>query len=124
METITKRGFSPAEIAKMLGVSMATIYREIDKGKLQCVRVGTRRVITKWDLETYIGKERTEMLLEEENHEESDQMVKIVEKERLAKIDAAMGMFAHLTVSVDNFLKEKQKDIDIENRHFENRGEK
>jgi excisionase family DNA binding protein len=43
METITKRGFSPAEIAKMLGVSMATIYREIDKGKLQCVRVGTRR---------------------------------------------------------------------------------
>jgi excisionase family DNA binding protein len=51
METITKRGFSPAEIAKMLGVSMATIYREIDKGKLQCVRVGTRRVITKWDLE-------------------------------------------------------------------------
>ncbi|MDQ1326935.1 MAG: DNA-binding protein [Candidatus Poribacteria bacterium] len=121
MKTMSKKGFSPAEIAEMLGVSLATIYREIDRGKFQCVKVGARRVITVWDLEAYLGKERAKMLLDEINHEESDQNEKIAEEERLARIDAAMGMLAHIPGSVDDFMREKQKDIDIENR-FRDRG--
>jgi len=35
-----------------------------------------------------------------------------------ARIDAVMGMFAHLPGSVEDFIKEKQKDIEIENRRW------
>lgn len=42
----------------------------------------------------------------------------ITEQERLAGIDAVMGMFAHLPGSVEDFIKEKQKDIEIENRRW------
>jgi hypothetical protein len=42
----------------------------------------------------------------------------ITEQERLARIDSAMGMFAHLPGSVEDFMKEKQKDIEIENRRW------
>ena len=37
LAVITQKGFSPMEVAKMLGVSQATIYREIEKGKLKSV---------------------------------------------------------------------------------------
>jgi excisionase family DNA binding protein len=111
------------EVAKMLGVSLATIYREMDRGKLDSVKVGTRRVITQWDLEEYLGKERAEKMLESKSEKEFISVKDISERERLARIDAAMGMFAHLPGSVEDFMKEKQKDIEIENRHFINRGE-
>ncbi|MDQ1318190.1 MAG: DNA-binding protein [Candidatus Poribacteria bacterium] len=118
LKTMSKKGFSPAEIAEMLGVSLATIYREIDRGKLQCVKVGVRRVITVWDLEAYLGKERARMLLEDESDIEPTQMAIMSEKERIATIKAARGMWAHLPGSVDDFIKEKQKDIKIENRNW------
>ena len=73
-------------------------------------------------LEEYLGKERAEMLLKSVSDEEGHQRSELTEQERLARIDAAMGMFAHLPGSVDDFIKEKQKDIDIEERHPENRG--
>jgi len=115
---ITKRGFSPMEVAKMLGVSQATIYREMKKEKLKSVRVGSRRVITQWDLEAYLGKERANALLTEDNEK---QFSELSEQERIARIKAVRGMFAHLPGSVDDFIKEKQKDIEIENRRWKDK---
>jgi len=112
------------EVAKMLGVSHATVYREMNRGHLSSVKVGTRHVITQWDLEKYLGKERAKMLLKGVNGEEDHQRLVLTEQERLARIDAAMGMFAHLPGSVDDFMREKQKDIDAEERHLENGGHK
>jgi excisionase family DNA binding protein len=124
LKTIIKKAFSPMEVAKMLGVSHATIYREMNRGRLNSVKVGTRRVITQWDLEEYLGKERARALLEDVSNEEATQRSEAAEQDRLARIDAAMGMFAHLPGSLDGFMKEKQRDINIEDRHFENRGQK
>lgn len=47
----------------MLGVGRATIYREMKRGKLNSIKVGSRRVITQADLEAYLGKERTNVLI-------------------------------------------------------------
>ena len=88
----------------MLGVSHATVYREMDRGRLGSVKVGTRRVITQWDLEEYLGKERARTLLEGVSGEESPQESEHAEQERLERIDKAMGMFAHLTGSTDDFM--------------------
>ncbi|HGJ66939.1 TPA: DNA-binding protein [bacterium] len=115
LSVITQKGFSPMEIAKMLGVSHATIYREIEKGKLSSVKVGARRVITQWDLEAYLGKERADALLAENNEKKFDELS---DQERFARIDAVMGMFAHIPGSVDDFMMEKQKDIEVENRRW------
>lgn len=115
LAVITQKGFSPMEVAKILGVSQATIYREIEKGKLKSVKVGTRHVITQWDLELYLGKERSNALLMEDSEKKFDELS---EQERLARIDAVMGMFAHIPGTVDDFIKEKQKDIEIENRRW------
>ena len=106
------------EVAKMLGVSQATIYREMKKEKLKSVRVGSRRVITQWDLEAYLGKERANALLTEDNEK---QFSELSEQERIARIKAVRGMFAHLPGSVDDFIKEKQKDIEIENRRWKDK---
>jgi excisionase family DNA binding protein len=116
MKTIVKRAFSLMEVAKMLAVSHATIYREMNRGRLSGAKVGARRIITQWDLEEYLGKERARALLEGVSGEEAAQKLEITEWERLARIDAAMGMFAHLPGSVDDFMKAKQNDIDIEDR--------
>ncbi len=61
-----KKGFSPAEVAHLLGVSRTTIYREINKGHLDSIKVATRRIITQLDLEKYLGKERAQMLVQEQ----------------------------------------------------------
>ena len=122
MRTIAKKGFSPIEVAEMLGVSHATIYREMDRGRLGSVKVGTRRVITQWDLEEYLGKERARTLLEGVSIERSAQESEDAEQERLDRINKAMGMFAHLPGSVDDFMEEKRRDVDIEERRSESRG--
>jgi len=124
LKTVIKKAFSPMEVAKMLGVSHATIYREMNRGRLNSVKVGTRRVITQWDLEEYLGKERARALLEDVSNEEATPRSEAAEQDRLARIDSVMGMFAHLPGSLDDFMKEKQKDINIEDRCFENRGQK
>ncbi len=64
------------------------------------------------------------MLLKSVSGEEYHQRLVLTEQERLARIDAVMGMFAHLPGSVDNFMQEKQKDIDAEDRRLENREQK
>jgi len=58
-----RKAFSPQELADLLGVSRATIYREMRRGNLQSVKVGNRRVITLADLENWLGKERARALI-------------------------------------------------------------
>jgi uncharacterized protein (DUF433 family) len=55
-------------------------------------------------------------LLEDVSNEEATQRSEATEQDRLARIDAAMGMFAHLPGSLDDFMKERQNDIKIEDR--------
>ena len=45
------------KIAEVTGVSVATIRREIARGKLQCVHVGSRVLVTKKALLRYVGEE-------------------------------------------------------------------
>jgi len=47
--------FSPKEAARILKVAPTTIYSELHRGKLKYSRVGKRFLITKSDLESYVG---------------------------------------------------------------------
>jgi excisionase family DNA binding protein len=47
--------FSPKEVAQILKVAPTTIYAELHRGKLKHSRVGKRFLITKSDLENYVG---------------------------------------------------------------------
>ena len=47
--------FSPKEVAKILKVAPTTIYAELHRGKLKHSRVGRRFLITKSELESYVG---------------------------------------------------------------------
>jgi len=60
-----KRRFSIKDVAELLGVTEQTIYNEISKGKLDCAEVGNRKIISLYDLENYLGKERAHSLLGE-----------------------------------------------------------
>ena len=44
-------------VAEVLGVSEATVRREIARGVLQCVHVGSRVLVTKKALLRYVGEE-------------------------------------------------------------------
>ena len=63
---IVKKRFCPEDVAKLTGVGLVTIYREMQRGNLSHFRVGKRYIITLPDLEEYIGKDRLEFLLEED----------------------------------------------------------
>lgn len=45
------------QVANLLGVTMKTISREIQRGRLECFRVGTRVRITKTALLSYIEEQ-------------------------------------------------------------------
>jgi excisionase family DNA binding protein len=47
--------FSPKEVARILKVAPTTIYAELHSGNLKHSRVGRRFLITKSDLESYVG---------------------------------------------------------------------
>ncbi|MGE5483693.1 MAG: helix-turn-helix domain-containing protein [Ignavibacteriales bacterium] len=67
---MTRHGFSPDEVAEMMGLAVETIRREIKRSKLGAVKVGGTEagggvwVITQPDLEAYLGKERAQRLIE------------------------------------------------------------
>ena len=44
------------EIAETLGVAEATIRREIDRGRLECLRVGKRIKVTRAQFMRYVGE--------------------------------------------------------------------
>jgi len=54
-EFFMKDVFSPKEVARILKVAPTTIYAELHRGKLKHSRVGRRFLITKSDLEGYVG---------------------------------------------------------------------
>ena len=58
-----RRIFTPAEVAKALQVSSATIYAELERGRLPHQRVGRRYVITRRHLEAYLSPETVDELL-------------------------------------------------------------
>ena len=64
--------FTPTEIAKALKVSPATIYAELERGRLPHQRVGRRYIITRRHLEAYLSKETVEDLLDSGDGEETD----------------------------------------------------
>lgn len=47
---------SPAEIAPVLSVSRATAYRMAASGKLPCLRLGKRVIISKVHLVEWVGR--------------------------------------------------------------------
>jgi excisionase family DNA binding protein len=58
-------GFSPEEVAEMLGLSTETIRREIKRGKLGAAKTAAVWTITQFDLEKYLGsEERARRLVE------------------------------------------------------------
>jgi excisionase family DNA binding protein len=50
----TDTSYTPAEIAKILGMKTSSIYALISRGYLPANRVGTRRVITARQLNHYL----------------------------------------------------------------------
>jgi excisionase family DNA binding protein len=47
--------FTALEVSEILGVSDQTIYNLIKEGKLGCIKVGTKIIITKQHIEEYIN---------------------------------------------------------------------
>ena len=52
-----KNSFSINQVANSLGVSRVTIHRELSSGKLEAAKVGGQYLITRPDLEKYLGSQ-------------------------------------------------------------------
>jgi len=50
-----RMAFSLGEVAAMLGMSVATLYAERARGRLQTIRLAGRRLVTREALNAYIG---------------------------------------------------------------------
>ena len=61
--------FSPDAVAKLLGISQMTVYREIRRKKLPCARLGRMYIITRPDLEQWLGVQRIRAILGEAEEE-------------------------------------------------------
>lgn len=58
MENTIGRLYSTSEAAKVLGVSIRTIYRYVDSGRLKAKRLGTKTIkIAEEDLKRFINGE-------------------------------------------------------------------
>lgn len=49
----TRRGYSVDEVSRMYRLSRQKIYDEINAGRLQSIKVGTRRIVTEAHLDTW-----------------------------------------------------------------------
>lgn len=60
MENVIKKCFRPKEVAKYLGVSLATFWNYVQDGKIQTKKLSTRvTIVTIEELESFINKEVT-----------------------------------------------------------------
>ena len=59
MPSSAKLAFSIAEVAKITGLSRDLLYSEMRAGRLIYLKVGRRRIITRQQLETFLGGEST-----------------------------------------------------------------
>ena len=64
--------FTPTEVAAALQVSPATIYAELERGRLPHQRVGRRYIITRHHLEAYLSRETVDDLLGSSRDEGSE----------------------------------------------------
>jgi excisionase family DNA binding protein len=53
-----RRTYTMGEVAALLGMSVATLYTERARGRLQTIRLAGRRLITRDALEAYIATAR------------------------------------------------------------------
>lgn len=52
----SRLGYSPEEAATISGVSRAFLYLEMQRGKLDSIKVGRRRLIRRSDLLAWLGE--------------------------------------------------------------------
>ena len=45
---------SPSEAAELLGLSLSTVKLELASGRLQSVKVGNRRIVPRWAIDTFL----------------------------------------------------------------------
>ncbi len=53
-----RRAYTMGEVAALLGMSVATLYAERARGRLQTIRLAGRRLITREALEAYVAAAR------------------------------------------------------------------
>ncbi len=53
-QQLRQNSFTPSEVAKILGMKTSSIYALISRGYLQANRIGTRRSISKYQLDHYL----------------------------------------------------------------------
>lgn len=49
--------FTPAELSLVLGISRATAYRRVEEGRIPCLRIGRRRIISRAHLLRWLDRE-------------------------------------------------------------------
>jgi excisionase family DNA binding protein len=47
--------YSPTEVARLLGIGRTLVFELIHEGRLKSIRIGCRRLITKKQLEDFLG---------------------------------------------------------------------
>ena len=52
--------FSAAQLSEVLGLSKATTYRRVEEGKIPCLRIGRRLIISRDHLLRWLDQELTE----------------------------------------------------------------
>ena len=52
--------FSATQLSEILGLSKATTYRRVEEGKIPCLRIGRRLVISRTHLLRWLDQELTE----------------------------------------------------------------
>lgn len=121
----------PNEIAELFeekdlenSIKKFAILQLVREGKISSGKAAEILKMTRWDFMDLMSlydipnASFSEDELDKQIKEKTVPVTDITEQERLARIDAVMGMFAHLPGSVEDFIKEKQKDIEIENRRL------
>lgn len=121
----------PDEIAELFeekdlenSLKKFAVLELVREGKISSGKAAEILKMTRWDFMDLMylydipNVNFSEDELDRQIKEKTVPVTDITEQERLARIDAVMGMFAHLPGSVEDFIKEKQKDIEIENRRW------
>lgn len=56
MQITEKDVLTPQDVAKILHVSLGTVYDACDKGEIPCIKIKKLRRIPAWRLEEYLNK--------------------------------------------------------------------
>ena len=52
--------YSPAEVAKLIGISRTYAYELVQRGDIKSIRIGRRRLVLERDLNAYLERKRAE----------------------------------------------------------------